>query len=133
VIKVYAPVWFNIKTKPLCSDGARHLWKLIKYSRYLSPELREIVDPVIQRNGYFGHSENILLAMVTDDRQPIRELGHRRIMAARCENPSFTGIRQYRVPSLNLAAGDYIDLVAWEDIDRHSPPVMDNISDEQIR
>lgn len=133
VIKVYAPVWFNIKTKPLCSDGARHYWKLIKYSRYLTAELREIVDPVIQRNGYFCHSENILLAMVTDDRQHIRELGHRRIMAARCENPLSTGIRQFRVPTLNLEAGDYIELVTWKDIDRHSPPVMDNISDQQIR
>jgi hypothetical protein len=91
------------------------------------------VDPVIQRNGYFGHSENILLAMVTDHRQPIRELGYRRITAARSENPSSRGIRQFRVPTLNLEADDYIDLVAWQDIDRQAPPVMDNISDKQIR
>ena len=106
VIKVYAPMWFHIKPKPLCSDGARHIWRLIKYSRYLTPELREIVDPVIQRNGYFGHSENILLAMVTEDRQHIRELAHRRIIAARCEHPSSTRIRQFRVPTLNLEAED---------------------------
>src|ERR1043165_5375508 len=69
VMKVYAPIWFHVKTKPLCSDGARHLWRLIKYTRYLSPELRKIVDPVIQRNGFFGHSENILLAMIMDSRK----------------------------------------------------------------
>ena len=72
VIKVYAPIWFHVKTQPLCSDGSRHLWRLIKYSRYLTPELREIVDPVIQKNGYFGHSENILLyrqACTTSDGQ----------------------------------------------------------------
>jgi len=66
---------------------------------------------VIQRNGYFGHSEKIPLAMVADNRQPIRELGHRRNMAARCENSSSTGIRQFHVLTFNLAAGDYFDLV----------------------
>jgi len=44
------------------SDGARHLWRLIKYLRYLTHELRGLVEAVIQKNGYFGHSENILQA-----------------------------------------------------------------------
>ena len=133
VMKVYAPIWFHVKTKPLCSDGARHLWRLIKYTRYLSPELREIVDPVIQRNGFFGHSENILLAMITDSRKHIRELAHRRIIAARMEHSSSALVRQFRVPVLNFGAEDYVDLVAWQDIDRHAPPVMDGFSDQQIR
>ena len=132
VIKVYAPIWFHIKAKPVCSDSARYLWRLIKYSRYLTPALRETVDPVIQRNGYFGHFENILLAMVTDDQKHIRELVHRRIAAARCEHPSSTRIRQLRVPTLNLEMEDYVDLVTWQDIDRHAQPVMDNFLDKQI-
>ena len=59
---------------------------MIKYSRYLPPESKAIVDPVIQRNGYFGHSKNILVGMLTDDRKEIRELGYRRILAAGLEN-----------------------------------------------
>ena len=68
-MKVYAPVWFHIKTKSACTEGSRHLWRMIKYSRYLEQPFRDIIDPVIQRNGYFGHSENILMAMLTDDKK----------------------------------------------------------------
>ena len=77
---------------------------MIKFSRYLDPSHRDIVDTVIQRNAYFGHAENILLAMLTDDRQHIRELAYRRIIAARNENRAATSIREFRVPSLNFDA-----------------------------
>ena len=43
------------------------------------------VDPVLQRNGYFAHPKNLLLAMISDERQYIRELGLRRILKARLE------------------------------------------------
>lgn len=54
VMKVYSPVWFSITMHPSCKDGARHLFKAIQLSRYLSKELRDIVDPVLQRNGSFS-------------------------------------------------------------------------------
>src|SRR6218665_3113583 len=47
IVKVYAPMWFSIKGKPLCKDGARHLLRSIQLSRYLSVEHKRIVDPVI--------------------------------------------------------------------------------------
>src|SRR6218665_630434 len=53
VIKVYAPMWFSIKMQSSSKDGARHLWRTIKLSRYLFDELKAIIDPVIQRNAYF--------------------------------------------------------------------------------
>ena len=65
VMKVYAPVWFQIKTRPACSEGSRHLWRMIKYSRYLEIQLKDTVDVVIQRNGclwtcrkYTSHNAN---------------------------------------------------------------------------
>lgn len=69
VIRVYDPMWFEIKTKPFCVYGSKHLHKMITLSRYLPENLMKIVDPVLQRNGYFGHSENILLSMLADDRK----------------------------------------------------------------
>ncbi|CAK1579256.1 unnamed protein product [Parnassius mnemosyne] len=83
VVKVYAPTWFSIKTHPSCKDGARHLYKLISASRYLTAELKAVIDPVIIRNGYFAHPENLLLAMLIDSQQHIRELAARRILKAR--------------------------------------------------
>jgi len=106
---------------------------MIKLSRYLAPEYRGIVDSVIQRNGYFGHSENIILAMLTDDREMIRELAYRRIIAARKENIHSSTIRRFRVPVLNFAANDYTELVEWQSIDRCEPPMTKYLTDSDLQ
>ena len=103
IIKVYAPMWFAIKTKPSCKDGGRHVFQAIVKSRYLSKDLRDVVDPVIQRNGYFSHPENLLLSMLTDDRPIIRKLGLRRIMKARSQDKPGK-VRVFKVPTLNFEA-----------------------------
>nr|CAI5843066.1 unnamed protein product [Callosobruchus analis] len=50
--------------------ASQNLFELIKRSRYLSLNLKNIIDPVIQRNRYFAHPENILLttSMLTVER-----------------------------------------------------------------
>src|SRR6218665_337982 len=35
VMSVYAPMWLHIKTKSACTEGSKHLWRMIKYSQYL--------------------------------------------------------------------------------------------------
>ncbi|GBN96416.1 hypothetical protein AVEN_10920-1 [Araneus ventricosus] len=70
VVKVYAPACFPIKIRPYCKDRGRHLLKLI---RYLPTELKAKIDLVIQRNIYFAHPENLLIAMLTDSEPHIRE------------------------------------------------------------
>ena len=67
VMKVYAPSWFVITMKPSCTEGAKHLFGTVYMSRYLPEEMKVVVHPVKQRNAYFGHPENILLAMITDE------------------------------------------------------------------
>ena len=47
IVKVYAPIWFVIKSKPSCKDGARHLFQTIYKPRYLSKEIRAVIDQVI--------------------------------------------------------------------------------------
>src|SRR6218665_3352464 len=61
-----------LKVHSSCKDGARHLHQMLVKSRYLSPKHKRIVDPVIHRNAYFAHPENLLLAMMTDYRRHIR-------------------------------------------------------------
>src|SRR6218665_1082019 len=94
------------------------------FSRYLPPDLRAIVDKVIKRNGYYGHSENILLCMLSDERPHIRELAFRHTLAARKETASNSSrtVRQFRVPKLNFEAHDYTELLDWQSIDRCSLP-----------
>src|SRR6218665_1955955 len=58
-----------------CKDGARHLHQMLVKSRYLNPKHKKIVDPVIHRNAYFAHPDNLLLAMMTDHRRAARHSG----------------------------------------------------------
>lgn len=50
ILKVYAPVWFSIKTKSKCFNGASNLHQLIASCRYLPSYLKQIIHPVLQRN-----------------------------------------------------------------------------------
>lgn len=131
VVKTYAPVWFAIKTHSSCKDGSKHLWKLINSTRYLSDELLAIVDPVLIRNSYFAHPENLLLSMITDSRKHIRKLTARRILKARQVNKNSVS-RMFEVPKVNLNACSYIDLIDWQQ-NIYEPPILMNVSDEQLQ
>lgn len=47
ILRVYGKVWFLVKSSPFCINGSQYLWKLIHFSRYLSHELKAVIDPVI--------------------------------------------------------------------------------------
>lgn len=130
VVKAYAPTWFAIKSHPSCKDGARHLFKLITTTRYLPTELKAIIDPVIQRNSYFAHPENLLLAMLTDNESHIRELAARRILKARTIQEN--GLRLFQIPALKFDASSYTDLIDWQE-KITEPPILKLIPDEDIQ
>lgn len=138
ILRVYAKVWFLVKTVPFCTSGALHLWKLIQYSRYLSDELKAVVDPVIQRNGFYGHPENIILNMIFDSRRHIRELGYRKILSCRSkekENPINLRdtIRKFEIPKFNFEAESLLDLINWRECRVTEPPMTKHITDEEIQ
>ena len=66
IVNFYAPSWFQIKNHPNCTDGPKNLLKMVEKGRKLSSNLQKIVQKVLQRNGYFAHSEAILLSMLAD-------------------------------------------------------------------
>lgn len=131
IVKVYAPVWFNIKLKPSCTYGSKHLFKLISYSRYLSDDFKNVLDPVIQRNGYFAAAENLLLSMLCDERKNVRELGLRRVLKARTESRG--GVRKFKVPKINFDAKDYIDMISWAENDVTEPPLVKHVSIDSLK
>lgn len=69
--------------------------------------------------------------MLADKRKKIRELAYR-ILAARNENASSTGIREFRVRRLNFNASDYTEHVDWQEIDRYEPPLLKSLSNARI-
>jgi hypothetical protein len=130
IVQVYAPVWFGIKTTPSCKDGAKHVWLTINLSRALPEEVRAVIDPVIQRNAYFAHPENLLLAMAFDERDHVRQLALRRILKARQQQR--TGVRKFVIPQISFEAADYTELISWMDVDVTEPPLFSQIPTNEI-
>ena len=100
---------------------------MIKKSRYLSDEFKNIVDPVLQRSAYFYHPENILLAMLVGKRTHIREFGLRRIFRCRESNDNQMSIRPFKVPILYLNAGDYVNMIHWQNVKDTEPSLTREI------
>src|SRR6218665_367207 len=99
---------------PSCKDGYLHLWRTIFRSRYLPEVIKAVIDPVIQRTGFFGHPENILFGMISDTRKHIRALGLRRILKSRNDSHPENGVQTFVIPELNFAVSDYIHIIDWQ-------------------
>ena len=139
IVICYVPTWFSIKYRESIVYGSKNLFALIKRLQSLDYCVQEIVRPVIQNNGYFGHSESILLSMIVDDDIHVRKLALKRIEKARdSENPK---LRTFIVPDLNFDAESYGDLIDWKEeyIDETGyftsytdPPVLSDLTEEQL-
>ena len=127
VIRVYALMWFCVKGHSSCYNGAQHFFSMILRSRYLPKNLLTVIHAVVQRNGYYKHSENLHM----DVRPSIHELGFCRILKAR--KNKLPSVRVFKVPSLNLSAKDYIDLIDWHATGTiNQPPLTFGISEEEL-
>ena len=93
----------------------------------------KIVDLVIHRNAYFAHPENLLLAMMTDHRPHIQELGLRRVMKARAAHPSGQ-IRKFKVPAkLNFDAVKYFKMIDWAVCPISERPVIKAMTEAELK
>ncbi|KAJ8892481.1 hypothetical protein PR048_005061 [Dryococelus australis] len=88
------PVWFDIKKSKSFTDGPKNVFEVVESSRFLPENLIKVVDPVIVRNAFFRHPENLLLSPIVDE----RKLGLRRIMKARNKAPKVKSIRSFVTP-----------------------------------
>ncbi|CAH1114255.1 unnamed protein product [Psylliodes chrysocephalus] len=102
---------------------------MIRLSHYLNNELKAVIDPIIKRNAYFCHPENLLLTMLSDDRPAIRQLGLRRILKA-CTKIS-TDVREFVIPELDFDASDY-ELINWHNCSVTAPPLLSTATDGDI-
>lgn len=131
IMKVYAPTWFEIKVNSSSHDGVQNLFKMVQSLQTMSQEIKDIVAPVIQRNAYFAHVENVLLCMLQDDRKHIRELAQRKIKKARKDYKG-KSIRTFKIPELNFEADDYISLINWQQSAVTEPPMTKAFSNNEL-
>lgn len=83
---------------------------------------------------FFVHPYNILLSVLVDEMKGIRELDARRNKLDRqkaCEKGT-DYIRIFEIPTLNIGASDYYDLVKWQVLEKTQPPTIVNVSDFKI-
>lgn len=134
VVKVYVPMYFNIKYFSSVIYGSPLLSKFIHFTKYLPSYLREIIYPVIQHNSYFAHPENVLLAMLFDDRESIRHLAIKKIMHYRDQLHDPTKLREYKKFKINFDCLDYVDMIDLHDDNILSePPFTKNIPYDYLK
>ncbi|GBN44095.1 hypothetical protein AVEN_29720-1 [Araneus ventricosus] len=126
------PVWFAVKKSKYFTDGPKHVFQAIRTSRYVSDELHQVLDPVIQRNAFFPHTETLLLAMLVDEREHIRDIGYRRILKARQIVPKKRTVRNFATPKINFQASDYIEIINCKSCVVYPPPMLLDLSEEDI-
>ena len=89
------------------------------------------VKPVIQKNAFFAHMENILLSMICDSRSFIRKIGWRWIKKCK-ETKREKSVRIFRVPKLRFEPEDYTNMIDWQETLISEPPLTRNMSPEDI-
>lgn len=110
VMKVYIPMYFNVKYYNSILYGSFLLFKFIHWINFLPQDLISVVHQVMNDNSYYAHSESILLGMIFDERKPIREMAFEKIMFIR-RNKDQTKLRAYEKPKINFACTDYINMI----------------------
>ena len=131
IMKVYAPTWFDIKSKSSCKYGPIHVFNMVKRCLYLQDDLKKIVLDTIHRNAFFLHPENLLLAMLQDDASHVRELALRRVLKARKESKG-KSVRQFQIPELRVDASNYYDIIDWAKEKISEPPLVMKYSETEI-
>ena len=119
LMMVYIPMWFEIKGNSYVQKGARHLYKTAILMKEQINEVQDVFFPVLKRNGYFTHPENILFSMISVSRPSIRELAWRRFKntcAARKVHTNRPSV--FKVPKLVVDCGiDYINTIKWKSVE----------------
>lgn len=81
-------------------------------SRYLSDDLKKVVDHESSRNAFIAHTENLLLSMLADERRHIQELTVLPIIKTKRYSSTVEPLR-FVVPKVNFKANQYIDMIDW--------------------
>lgn len=134
IVTNYAPLWFSIKCKPKFRHGPEHILLAIKLYKLLPINIQNIIKPIMNKNTYFAHSENLLLSMLCNDDDLIRNAAVNRIQKVRSDDND--SLRIFHSPSINFDAHTIEQLIDWETVDVFEPPFtmkFDNAALEGIK
>lgn len=133
VVKVYAPMWFNVKMRPNVCYGSQHFFAYLKSveNMKMPKKTKDIVLAVIEHNAYFGHPEQVLLSMLCDEDEQRREKAVSIILKIR-ESPQ-DSIREMKMPKLNYSARSYDEMISFENEISEPPITMHLINTDLLK
>ena len=80
-MQIYFSTWFQIKSKSKITDGPKNLYDLYQRIQvFPDSQEKDIATKVVERNAYFAHPENIMLAMLADENEEIRNPAMKKIV-----------------------------------------------------
>ena len=101
--------------------------------RLLPAHVVDIVKPIVSRNAYFAHPENLLLAMLDDEDENIRKKAVDIIKDIRTEHqPSHRPVRPFSVPEIDYNADNYYSMIDWESLHLTEPPLTYHLSNDEL-
>ena len=105
-------MWFDVKHIPFITRGAIHIFNMLRNARNLNnDDINICLDESLNRNGYFLHSENILIAKLSDTDIGIRKLAIIQIMHARIVIDD--RIRIFKIQTIDFYANCYYELIHY--------------------
>ena len=127
IVNIYAPMWFTVKYHELAIHGPENLFFLISKSEAIENQrAKNIVQQCIQRNAFFAHPENILLAQLASELKSDRVDAVKTIIDSRSQIYQNTEVRAFRVPPINFKAKKWQHMINWSETDLHEPPIISN-------
>ena len=133
ILTFYAPIWFHIKSHSSCIDGAKNLFFIIQLLKYQPEEIQHIVQPVIERNAFWAHPENVLLSAISDNDTSFKQIAISKIIQARevVRHICQSDVRKFIPPKINFDAPNYFALIE-DDAIITPPPLLSEFTDEQL-
>jgi hypothetical protein len=134
IVTIYYKMWFEIKCAPKMIDGPRHLLKTVQLLSATTPEVKAVVEPVVQRGAYHGHSENVLLTLLCSDSDEDRSFAVDKIAELRGEDRfGDKSVRDFHPPILNLEASSLFNLINWSEEMLSEPILTCDLSTEEVK
>ena len=140
LIKVYFPGWFQIKFKNKITEGPKNYLNILtQVMGFPNKIIQDIAVAVLQRNAYFAHHKNILLARLTDNNHNVRLLALNKIPSIsvckkNLDNVSRNeevDVRKFIIPKINTNAKTY-SLSSLSLNDMHKPPALKHLLNKKI-
>ena len=72
IIMFSTPMWFIIKYNPGVTKGPLNTFRSLQLLKNLNAAEKKVAKKAIQRNAFFAHTDQLLLAMCADEDEAVR-------------------------------------------------------------